>query len=146
MENKKEYLFLLNEKKYNIAFQIENQKIMIEAKEKEDDIPFSYKISLTLDEFKKRINLFDNLEEVKVFLDNILTKKENIKADIDEDEENMVLIVDYTFVSLKKNIKFNLNRTILSDKKMIEYLIKQNKILKNIIKSYEKKMLIRKVN
>ena len=112
---------------------------MIEAKEKEDDIPFSYKISLTLDEFKKRINLFDNLEEVKVFLDNILTKKENIKADIDEDEENMVLIVDYTFVSLKKNIKFNLNRTILSDKKMIEYLIKQNKILKNIIKSYEKK-------
>ena len=51
----------------------------------------------------------------------------------------MTLIIDYIFVSLNKNIKFILNRIILSDKKMIEYLIKKNKILKNIIKSYENK-------
>jgi len=140
MENKKEYIFLLNEKKYNISFQIESQKIMIEAKEKENDIPFCYRIYLTLEEFKKKINIFDNLEEIKIFLDNILTKKENIKANIDEEEENITLIVDYIFVSLIKNIKLNLSRTILSDKKMIEYLIKQNKILKEKLKSYENKI------
>jgi len=60
-------------------------------------------------------------------------------VEIDDEEENITLIVDYIFVSLKKNIKLNLNREILSDKKMIEYLIKQNKILKSKIKSDENK-------
>lgn len=135
MENLKEFVFLLNEKEYIIILKIENDKIVIKSSEREKDLPFEYSISLTLEEFKKIINLFDNLDEVKIFLENVLIKKENISAQIDEDEENITLFICYYITNLKKNFKLNLTRNILSDKKMIEYLINENKYLKKLIKS-----------
>ena len=125
-----EKIFLLSKKEYIVTIQNENNKILIEAKEKDDDIPFSYQIYLTLEEFKKKINIFDTLEEVKVFLENILKEKENIQVEIDDDEENITLIIYYYITTLKKNIKFTLTRTILSDKKMIDYLLTEIKLLK----------------
>ena len=125
-----EKIFLLSKKEYIVTIQNENNKILIEAKEKDGDIPFSYQIYLTLEEFKKKINIFDTLEEVKVFLENILKEKENIQVEIDDDEENITLIIYYYITTLKKNIKFTLTRTILSNKKMIDYLLTEIKLLK----------------
>ena len=84
----------------------------------------------------------NSLEEIKIFLKNIFSKKENIKAQIDDLEENIIISIDYDFFSMIKNLKLKLLKKILSEKKMIEYLTNQNILLKkenlklkNIIKS-----------
>ena len=74
-------------------------------------------MSYTLVEFKEKINILDNLEEIKIFLENILAKKENIKAEIDEEENNITLTISYNITRLKKNLKLNLTKLF--------YLIKQ---------------------
>ena len=142
---KKNYYFILDEKEYSIKIKIENNKLIIEVKENQDDIPFNYTLNLQFDEIKKINNIFLNmisLEEIKIFLENIFSKKENIKAQIDELEENIIISIDYDFYSMNKNLKLKLIKKILSEKKMIEYLTNQNILLKkenlklkNIIKS-----------
>ena len=117
MENLKEFNFSLNEKENRIKIEIENNKICIKCTEKGKDLPFEYNMSYTLVEFKEKINILDNLEEIKIFLENILAKKENIKAEIDEEENNITLTISYNITRLKKNLKLNLTKLF--------YLIKQ---------------------
>jgi len=71
-----------------------------------------------------------SLDEIKLFLEEFLSKKENIKPDFDDEEEKMILQINYNLGPLKKNFILNLSKTILSEKKMIEYLSKQVKMLK----------------
>ena len=137
MENLKEFNFSLNEKENRIKIEIENNKICIKCTEKGKDLPFEYNMSYTLVEFKEKINILDNFEEIKIFLENILAKKENIKAEIDEEENNITLTISYNITRLKKNLKLNLTKTILSDKAKNEYLTNENKNLKKLIELKE---------
>ena len=133
MEVKKLADITLNDVEYLIKISLENDKIMIESKEKEGDIPFCYKVYNTYEDFKKINNIFLNmssLDEIKLFLEEFLSKKENIKPDFDDEEEKMTLQINYKLGPLKKNFILNLSKTILSEKKMIEYLSKQVKMLK----------------
>ena len=82
MEDKKLADITLNDIEYSIKISLENDKIMIESKEKEGDIPFCYKVYNTYEDFKKINNIFLNmssLDEIKLFLEEFLSKKENIK-------------------------------------------------------------------
>ena len=133
MEDKKLADITLNDVDYSIKISLENDKIMIESKEKEGDIPFCYKVYNTYEDFKKINNIFLNmssLDEIKLFLEEFLSKKENIKPAFDNEEEKMILQINYNLGPLKKNFILNLSKTILSEKKMIEYLSKQVKMLK----------------
>ena len=81
-------------------------------------------------------NIFLNmnsLEEVKIFFQNILAKKENIIGEIEQSEENIIITIEYDFFTIKTTLKINLKKNILSDKKMIEYLTNQNILLKKEI-------------
>ena len=129
------YTFTLEEKEYCLDIKIESNKIILEAKVKKDDIPFVYRFNTTLEEFKKKINVVESLEEVKILLENIVSKKDNINGEINNSEEKITLKLNYDFCSLKKYIELDLTRIILSEKKMIEYLTNQVKLLKRIIKS-----------
>ena len=71
-----------------------------------------------------------SLDEIKQFLEEFMSKKENIKPEFDEEEEKMILQINYNLGPLKKDFILNLSKAILSEKKMIEYLSKQVKILK----------------
>ena len=53
MEEKKLADIALNEVEYTIKISLANDKIMIESKEKEGDIPFCYKVYNTYEDFKK---------------------------------------------------------------------------------------------
>ena len=133
MEDKKIADITLNDIEYSIKISLKNDKIMIESKEKEGDIPFCYKVYNTYEDFKKINNIFLNmssLDEIKLFLEEFLSMKENIKPDFDDEEEKMILQINYNLGPLKKNFVLNLSKTILSEKKMIEYLSKQVKMLK----------------
>ena len=133
MEDKKLADITLNDVEYSIKISLETDKIMIVSKEKEGDIPFCYKVYNTYEDFKKINNIFLNmssLDEIKLFLEEFLSKKENIKPVFDDEEEKMILQINYNLGPLKKNFILNLSKTILSEKKMIEYLSKQVKMLK----------------
>ena len=142
MENK-EYPFLLNNIEYSIIIKIENNRFIIEAKEKKEDIPFYYKTDLIFEDIKKMDNIFLNmnsLEEIKIFFQNILAQKENIIGEIEESEEHIIISIKYNFFSLIKTLKISLKRIILSDKKMIEYLTNQNILLKKEITELKNKI------
>ena len=104
MKNSNEFLFLLNDKEYSINLKIETDKLIITVKEKNiKDIPFNYYINLNYDEFKNLNNVFqimNSINEIKIFLDNILSNKNNIYADLDESQENMIINIEYDFFSL----------------------------------------------
>ena len=142
---KNDFTLIVNDAEYSISVKKDNNKIIIEAKEKVDDIPFYYTLNLEFAEFKKINNIFlcmDSIDETIIFLENIFSKKESIQAETDETDENLIIQGEYDLCSLKKNIIISLPKIITSDKKMCEYLIKQNKKskkeiskLKTIIKS-----------
>ena len=83
--------------------------------------------------------IFDSLQEIKEFLDEFSTKKENIsllESNTKEDEEeNITLNIKYNIGKKIKNIKFNLILIITDDKKMIKYLTQKLKQRKNDDKS-----------
>ena len=140
---KKGFSFLFDGVEYSLIVKIENNRLIIEVKEKNNDIPFNFNLNLNYEEIIKLNNVFLNLNslnEIKIFLDNIFSNKDNIKNEIDESEENMIVLAEYDFFSLRKNIKLNLKKNILSKEKMIKYLTKQNILLKKEILDLKNKI------
>ena len=73
-----EYIFLLNNIEYSIIIKIENNRLLIEAKEKKEDIPFNYNTDLNFEAIKKVDNIFLNmnsLDEIKLFFSTYFIKK-----------------------------------------------------------------------
>ena len=131
-------VFTLENIEYSIIISLENDNIIISAKPIKPDYPFYYEFKSNLEGLRKINNiflLFDSLQEIKEFLDEFSTKKENIsllESNTNEDEEeNIILNIKYNIGKKIKNIKFNLIMIITDDKKMIKYLtqkLKQRKI------------------
>ena len=112
----KEHLLILDDIEYSLNIKQESNRLIIEVKEKKNDIPFNYNLNLNYEEMIKLNNAFlilDSLDEIKIFLDKILSNKDKVKVEIDESEENMFIYVEYDFFSLIKNIKLNLKKNII---------------------------------
>ena len=79
---------------YNLQISIENNKIIISLKSIDSEIRFFYKYESNLEELRKLniiFSVFDSLEEIKDFLIEFTSIKENIKIienkTINDDEE-----------------------------------------------------------
>ncbi len=81
---------------YSIQISIENENIMISAKPIKPDFPFYYEFKSNLENLIKINNIFlifDSLQEIKKFLDEFSSKKENISLSTlnnNEDEEEYI--------------------------------------------------------
>lgn len=133
METRNMYSFILNDIEYIICIKVESNKIRIESKEKENEDLNLFENNYTIEDLKNEYNIFnnmDNLEEIKIFLEDILSKKEFIKLEINEKENYMTIIFEYNLGPLKKNIKIKLLKKVISANETIEYLKKKIKMLK----------------
>ena len=133
METRNMYSFILNDIEYIICIKVESNKIRIESKEKENEDLNLFENNFTFEDLKNEYNIFnnmDNLEEIKIFLEDILSKKEFIKLEINEKENYMTIIFEYNLGPLKKNIKIKLLKKVISANETIEYLKKKIKMLK----------------
>ncbi len=74
MEEKKLANITLNEVEYTIKISLANDKIMIESKEKEGDIPFCYKVYNTYEDFKKINTLRSVYLHLEAFFCHFLIK------------------------------------------------------------------------
>ena len=135
-------VFTLENIEYSIIISLENDNIIISAKPVKPDFPFYYEYKSNSEGLRKINNIFlifDSLQEIKEFLDEFSTKKENIsllESNTKEDEEeNITLNIKYNIGKKIKNIKFNLILIITDDKKMIKYLTQKLKQRKNDDKS-----------
>lgn len=78
METRNMYSFILNDIEYIICIKVESNKIRIESKEKENEDLNLFENNFTFEDLKNEYNIFnnmDNLEEIKIFLEDILSKK-----------------------------------------------------------------------
>ena len=115
---------------YNLIISTENNNIKISLNPIDEEIPFFYNYESKLEDLKK-INkifyVFDSLEEVKTFLNDFASKKENIKL-IDnfknENEEKIIIQINYTISTISKALNITLEKKIIDEKKMIKYLTK----------------------
>ena len=119
---------------YSIQISLENDNIIISAKPIKPDFPFYYELKSNLEDLKKTNNfflIFDSFQEIKEFLDEFSTKKENVtllESNTNEnDEEYITVNIKYNVGKINKNIRFNLIMIITDDKKMIKYLTKKLK-------------------
>ena len=116
---------------YNLQISIENDKIKITLNPIDSEIPFIYNYESNLEELRK-INIifsvFDSLEEIKDFLFEFTSIKENIKIienkTPNEDDEQIIIQIKYFIGKISKTININLQKIITDDKKMIKYLTK----------------------
>ena len=127
-------VFTLENIEYSIGISIANDNIIISAKPIKSEFPFFYEFKSNLENLGK-INkiflIFDSLQEIKEFLDEFSSKKENISLLIsntnDDEEESITVNLKYNIGKISKIIKFNLTMIITDDKKMVKYLMKKLK-------------------
>ena len=117
---------------YLMQISIEKDNIILSAKPVDPNIPFYYIYQSNLEDLYK-INkiflIFESLEEIKEFLIEFISKKENISFIEDsntneEEEEKIIIEIKYNIGKIIKSIKFTLYRIISDEKKMIKYLTK----------------------
>ena len=93
----------------------------------------------------KTFFIFDSLQEVKEFLTEFISKRENVsllESNTKENEEEFITInIKYNIGKIIKSIKLNLMLIITDDKKMIQYLTKKLNQIK-IDKEKEKESLL----
>jgi hypothetical protein len=142
MSNKEEFSFVLNKIEYLISIKTEEDNIIIESKQKEGDVPFYYKFSSNFETLKKEyvvFQSFDLLAQAKQFLLGIAEKKENIELEFESEKTMKITFIHEFPGKIIQYLKFNLQRKITSETKMIEYLENKNDLLikeiKDIIKS-----------
>ena len=115
---------------YNLIISIDNNKIKISLKPIDEEIPYFYNYESNLEDLKK-INkvfyVFDSLEEVKTFLNDFASKKENIKLidnckNENENREKIIIQIKYSISTINKSLNITLEKKITDEKKMIKYL------------------------
>ena len=130
-------VFTLENIEYSFQLSIINENIIISVKPIKPDFPFYYEFKSNLEGLSK-INkiflIFDSLSEIKEFLTEFTSKKENISlldSYTNENEEEYITInIKYNIGKINKSITFNLIMIITDDKKMIKYLTKKLKQIK----------------
>lgn len=130
-------VFTLENIEYSIQLAIINENIIISVKPIKPDFPFYYEFKSNLEglcKINKVFLIFDSLQEIKEFLTEFTSKKENVSlldSYTNENEEEYITInIKYNIGKINKSIRFNLIMIITDDKKMIKYLIKKLKQIK----------------
>ena len=131
MENNKSSVNSLNPKinignvEFNLKILIEKESILVLLEPEDSEIPFKYQFESTYEKMgkiNKIFQVFNSLEEIKEFLLEFGTKKENIKLLEINEEEEIAIEIKYNIGKIVKIIKLDLLKIILDDKKMIKYL------------------------
>ena len=130
-------VFTLENIEYSIQLAIINENIIISVKPIKPDFPFYYEFKSNLEglcKINKVFLIFDSLQEIKEFLTEFTSKKENVSlldSYTNENEEEYITInIKYNIGKINKSIRFNLIMVITDDKKMIKYLVKKLKQIK----------------
>lgn len=133
MENNKSSVNSLNPKinigniEFNLKIVIEKESIYVLLEPEDQEIPFKYQFESTYEKIckiNKIFQVFNSLEEIKEFLLEFGSKKENIKLLEINEEEEIAIEIKYNIGKIVKIIKLDLIKIILDDKKMIKYLTK----------------------
>ena len=137
--------YLLNNTKYNIKIDVEEDFLLIDVtiKSKIDKFIYSFKKSKEfMGKLDKYFLLFENIEEIKNNIIEIL-KAKDLEIKIEKDNR-LKLIIKHTINSKQKNIEFLLIKKELKKDNLIDllidkinYLEKENQYLKNKFKEFE---------
>ena len=130
-------IFTFENIEYSLQLSIINENLILSLKPINQDFPFDYEYKSNLEGLCKINNvflIFDSLQEIKEFLSEFISKKENVSlfdSYTNEDEEEYIRInIKYNIGKINKSIRFDLIMIITDDKKMIKYMRKKLKQIK----------------
>ena len=128
-------VFTLENIEYSFLISIINENIIISVKPINQDFPFYYEYKSNLEGICKINNvflIFDSLQEIKEFLSEFISKKENVSLfnsyTIEDEEEYITINIKYNIGKINKSIRFDLIM-IITDHKKIFPLFKQKIII-----------------
>ena len=131
-------IFTFENIEYSFHLSIINENLILSLKPINQDFPFYYEYKSNLEGLCKINNIFltfDSLQEIKEFLSEFISKKENVSLfnsyTIEDEEEYIRINIKYKIGKINKSISFDLIMKITDDKKMIKYLRKRLKQIKN---------------
>ena len=133
----KNYLLQLNNLKYNIKIEKSESFIIIICDQLDNISPFNYKISLSLEDFKKINDMFKIYDNIIDLFKSINDLFENKKVAISEINEN-VLILKIKLIDIIGNeksfninlIKNEINKDLIINK-LCQIINDKNKIIEN---------------